>query len=186
MSVHVLLHFGPSTRHVHIALGSLPMQTSPSLKTKLKHTTLLHKVGVQVFDVLLFKKNASDHVQHSTILGLCCTWLRGWPTGSLNSIGSFTAKSTGPHSCVPAFGLSASSQPGTHHFKIFSSFTACLYTGAVALPTSLCLGGPMRQTSSRRSPKPIVDKRLVLRARWATVQVTVSSASHLSVCLPFF
>ena len=73
----------------------------------------------------------------------------------------------GPHSCVTAVGLSAPPKPGTHHpFKIFlSSFTACLYMGAVALPTSLSLSlsGPMRQTSSRRSPKPIVDKRLVLR-----------------------
>ena len=82
-----------------------------------------------------------------------------------------------------SFGIFAARNPS---LQDLSSFTACLYTGAVALPTSLCLGGPMRQTSSRRSPKPIVDKRLVLRARWATVQVTVSSASHLSVCLPFF
>ena len=117
--------------------------------------------------IVVPKQKASDLVQHSAILGLCLLYMAERLANRISQFKEFfccevhgTAQLR--DSCR-SFGTFEARNPSL--FQDLSSFTACLYMGAVALPTSLSLSlsGPMRQTSSRRSPKPIVDKRLVLR-----------------------
>ena len=113
--------------------------------------------------IVVPKQKASDPVQHSAILGLCLLYMAEKLANRISQFKElFCCEVHGTaqlrDSCR-SFGTFEARNPSL--FQDLSSFTACLYMGAVALPTSLSLSlsGPMRQTSSRRSPKPIVDKR---------------------------
>lgn len=133
--------------------------------------------------------------RHPTMCGIlpssafvCCTWLSGWPTGSLNSKSSCTAKSGTAQlrDSLRSFGIFEARNPSL--FQDLSSFHSLSVHGSRGTPNKSKFKYKWPDASDFVSAFAQAycgqAPRTARSARWASVQVSVSSASHLCVRLP--